>query len=277
MPSSAEELLDMLDLRPLGGMAFEGVDPSGTHPGVFGGQLLAQALTACSRSVTADRVPHSLHAYFLRPGRPQPGEYRVEIVRDGRAFSARRAVALQDGKPILHLSASFHTIESGPDHQDPSPRLPIPNTTGTSGDDLTSRTGEQGIDPREWSAFEARFVDDAQTDSTSLPVWLKATERLPDAPIVHCALLAYSSDFCIHAASAAPHPGLESRTRAAMVSVDHAIWFHRQTRVDEWLLHDQQSPSASNGLAISRSRVFDTDGKLVASAAQEGLLRWTDN
>jgi acyl-CoA thioesterase-2 len=279
MPRSVEELVDLLKLEAIEVGLYRGRQPETSMQRVFGGQVLGQALAAASRTVPAERGVHSLHAYFLRPGDPAvPIIYDVEHLREGR--SVRRVAARQHGRPIFYMSASFQVAEEGPEHQDAAPPLTDPNSHPTLGEHLASRRKYFDFDvDEEWKALDVRFAG-ASYPGTQPPelqdprhpavtrVWMRTAGQLPDDPVLHKAALAYMSDLTLLSASLVPHPGETVRA-----SLDHAMWFHRPFRADEWLLYDQVSPSASGARGLSIGRIFDQRGVLVATAVQEGLVR----
>jgi acyl-CoA thioesterase-2 len=281
MPRSVEELVDLLKLEAIEVGLYRGRQPETSMQRVFGGQVLGQALAAASRTVPAERGVHSLHAYFLRPGDPAvPIIYDVEHLREGRSFSVRRVAARQHGRPIFYMSASFQVAEEGPEHQDAAPPLTDPNSHPTLGEHLASRRKYFDFDvDEEWKALDVRFAG-ASYPGTQPPglqdprhpavtrVWMRTAGQLPDDPVLHKAALAYMSDLTLLSASLVPHPGETVRA-----SLDHAMWFHRPFRADEWLLYDQVSPSASGARGLSIGRIFDQRGVLVATAVQEGLVR----
>jgi len=249
---------------------------------IFGGQVLAQALTAAARTVSVSRVLHSLHAYFLVPGRTDiPIVYDVEAVRDGGSFSSRRAVARQGGKVIFYMSSSFHEMEEGFDHLDPVPGdVPPPEDCPTLGEVLFEATGRPiSFWEREWGALDVRYVGDSRPGGALVNarhpararVWVRASGRLPDDRRLHQAALAYASDLTLLGATTVPH-GVFVGLDVQAASIDHAMWFHRPFRADEWLLYDQVSPSASNGLGLATARLFQNE-ILISNVAQEGLIR----
>ncbi len=273
MPSTVADLLAILELETIEDGIYRGVAPETTLQRVFGGQVLAQALMAAGATVNGDRTPHSLHGYFLRPGDPStPIVYVVENTRDGRSFSTRRAIARQHGRPIFHMTASFQSGEDGLEHQDPMPRAPDPHGLPTLQEHIRGREVAGHVSPDEWAALEVRYVP-LDTDTGGLQVWLRTTGPLPDVDLIHAATLAYASDLTLLATAAVPHSLQVHESRVVSASIDHAMWFHRRVRVDDWLLHDQESPSASGGRGLGRGRVFDRSGRLVATTVQEGLLR----
>ncbi len=286
MPQSLDELLDLLDLEPIEDNLFRGRQPDTALQRVFGGQVAGQALAAAGRTVSPDgasRQVHSLHAYFLRPGDTSvPLVYDVERTRDGRSFSTRRVVARQHGKPILYLTASFQSPEPGLEHADEMPEAPSPQDCPGLGEALERATGRPApVWDREWAALDVRHAGNSapggNIDEPGHPararVWLRAAGTLPDEPLLHACLLAYASDLTLLGASLVPHEVTLGDPRLQAASLDHAMWFHRAFRADEWLLYDQASPSASGGRGFTTGRLFTQGGRLVASVAQEGLIR----
>lgn len=247
---------------------------------VFGGQVLGQALMAAGLTVQADRPPHSLHAYFLRPGDPAvPIEFAVERLRDGRSFSARRTHALQGGQPILSMIASFQEPAEGLDHADPMPEAPDPDSLPTTRELLE---GVEHPAAAYWShhrPMDVRniggpiFLAPADSREPDNAVWLRTPAALPDEPLLHSAVMAFASDYSLLEALLRPH-GISWVTRGLKIaSLDHAMWFHRPARMDEWLLYTHHSPSASSARGLVNGRMFDRAGRLVTSVAQEGMLR----
>jgi acyl-CoA thioesterase-2 len=274
------DVLALLDLEPIEEDIFRGLSPAGRLQRVFGGQVLGQALAAAARTVESSRICHSLHAYFLRPGDPRvPILYEVDRSRDGRSFSARRVVAIQNGKQIFILAASFQTPEQGYEHQFPMPDVPPPEALD---DELEARRKNPALMPemlREWLTrarpFETRpVIIDPPGDRPPRPpfdnVWFRASGPVPDA--LAQALLAYASDASLLSTALLPH-GKSIFSNLQVASLDHAMWFHRPVRFDDWLLYAQDSPSASGARGFNRGAIFLRDGTLVASVAQEGLIR----
>jgi acyl-CoA thioesterase-2 len=267
-------LLDLLDLEQIEDGLFRGASPDTDVQRVFGGQVLGQALAAANRTVEDGRLVHSLHAYFLLPGDPAaPIVYEVDRSRTGRSFSTRRVVARQHGRNIFVMSASFQVPEEGLDHADPRPQAPdpdtlpaIPETNSGDGD------GDElwNVLYRRWTAFDIRRVPD--TPPGRRQVWLRTSEPLPDDPTLHTAVLAYVSDLTLLSTTLIRHH-LTPNKEVQIASLDHAIWFHRPARLDEWLLYDQDSPSASGARGLATGRIFTRSGTLVATVVQEGLLR----
>jgi acyl-CoA thioesterase-2 len=278
------ELVDLLALERIEATVFRGRSQDLGWGRVFGGQVLGQALSAAEQTLPEPRPVHSLHAYFLRPGDAKlPVVFVVDPIRDGRSFTTRRVVAVQAGKAIFNLSASFQRHEEGFEHADPLPQgVPGPDALRSQTElaaewtrGLPEALRRRATAPR---PIEIRPVQpsDPRNPRVGPPrhqAWFKAIDRLPDAPLLHCCLLAYASDFHFLGAALHPHgvswltPGMQ------MASLDHGMWFHRPFRVDEWLLYDVESPSASASRGLSRGRFFDQEGRLVASTVQEGLLR----
>lgn len=281
MPESVEELTSLLDLEEIEVGLFRARQPRTALQRVFGGQVLAQALTAATRTVPAERTVHSLHGYFLVAGRTDlPIVYDVELVRDGGSFSSRRVVARQGGRVIFYLSASFHTHEEGFEHADPAPDAPPPEESPRISvvlEQLTGRPADRW--EHEWGVIDVRYVGDSRPGGSiqdpehpaRARAWVRVAGELPDDPTMHQAALAYTSDLTLLGASTVPH-GVLVGFNVQAASLDHAMWFHRPFRADRWLLYDQISPSASGALGLSTGRLFQ-DGRLVASVAQEGLIR----
>lgn len=246
----------------------------------FGGQVVAQALMAASQTLNAQRRCHSMHAYFLRPGsNARPIDYRVEITRDGNTFSQRRVTAFQQDKLMFALTASYHVEEEGLQHSDPIPAgVPDPEDCPPVADVLTTRFGGSAAQWIAWQGLDVRYVGDSSDSidpsahSAHMRVWARTQEKLPDDPRLHTALAAYLSDLTILSVAAVPHNVTIMSPQVQAASLDHAMWFHRDLRADQWLLHDQISPSASGGLGFSNGRLFQ-DGQLKASVSQEGLIR----
>ena len=282
MPQSVVELIDLLDLEEIEIGLFRARQPDTQLQRVFGGEVLAQALIAAARTVPVSRALHSLHAYFLLPGRTDiPIVYDVEAVRDGGSFSSRRVVARQGGKVIFYLSSSFHEMEEGFEHLDPVPvDVPAPEDCPTLGEVLFKASGRPvSFWEHEWGVLDVRYVGDSRPGGTLLNarhpahsrVWVRTNGSLPDDRRLHQAALAYASDLTILGATTVPH-GVYVGLNVQAASIDHAMWFHRPFRADDWLLYDQVSPSASSGLGLATGRLFQ-NGILVSSVAQEGLIR----
>jgi acyl-CoA thioesterase-2 len=283
MPQSIDELVALLDLETLEDGLYRGKQPETSLQRVFGGQVAGQALAATLRTVEAGRIVHSLHAYFLRPGDVSvPIIYAVENTRDGRSFSTRRVVARQHGQPIFYMATSHQVPEDGLEHQDVMPDVAPPEDCPELGEVLATRTNRsRDLWDREWAALDVRYVGDSREGGgLSDPehpaiarVWLRASGRLSDDPAVHAAVLAYASDLTLLSASVVPHGVYIGDPRLVPASLDHAMWFHRPFRADQLLLYDQVSPSASGGRGLATGRLFTQQGRLIASVAQEGMVR----
>ena len=287
MSQALEALLDLLDLEQIEQDIFRGQSRFAVVPRVFGGQVAAQALVAAGRTVPDDRFAHSLHAYFLRAGDPgAPIVYTVDRIRDGRSFTTRRVVAVQHGQPIFHLSASFQTYEEGMEHQADMPAAPDPETLPTAAELLPRYLDayrEQGVVQRMLEAREAvdlRYVDAppyASVGEAREPrsqVWFRANGKLADDPLLHVCLATYVSDMTLLDSVLLAH-GRGGWVTGDVVgaSLDHAMWFHRPFRADEWLLYDQESPSASGGRGLGQARIYTQDGRLAVTVIQEGVVR----
>jgi acyl-CoA thioesterase-2 len=282
MPMTAADLVSLLDLASDGRDRYVGVSHPSRWRRVFGGQVLAQALVAASRT-TEDRAPHSLHAYFLLGGDPkEPIVYEVERVRDGRSFTTRRVVARQRGEAIFVSTISFQVAEPGFDHASPMPDAPSPEASidphvALAALDDPLRTRLQGfldtVAPMEFRPIDAsRFIRGGAGEPRQ-SLWIRIGGKLPDAPMIHRAALAYLSDLSLLDTALIPHGLNILSNRVQVASLDHALWFHRPFRADAWLLYVQDSPSASGARGLTRGELFTQDGVLVASVAQEGLMR----
>ncbi|MBS9476012.1 acyl-CoA thioesterase [Ancylobacter radicis] len=279
--SSTAELVDLLDLEPLEVNLFRGRNPPESWPfrtRVFGGQVLAQALVAAQRTV--DIAAHSLHAYFLLAGDPAaPILYEVERVRDGRSFATRRTVAIQHGRPIFIMSVSFHREEPGLDHQlDLEGPVPAPQDVPGIHDladsvlaGLPEPVRNYWLRPR---PIELKPIGLGERHAVPRRrVWFRAAQALPDDPALHRAVLAYATDMTLLEATTVVHGTSVLGSRIQAASLDHALWLHRPFRADGWLLYVQDSPSASGARGLARGLIYDQAGRLVASVAQEGLIR----
>jgi acyl-CoA thioesterase II len=283
VPGSAKELVELLDLETIDVNLYRGTQPDTVLQRVFGGQVAAQALVAGARTVDPPRSVHSLHSYFLLPGDTSvPIVYDVERMRDGRSFSTRRVVARQHGRPIYFMTASFQVPEDGFEHQDTMPEVPSPEDSPDMAEQFRARSPEHAETRlKEWAALELRTVGDSR-EGGELPgderparsrLWIRVSGALDDDELTHKAAFTYASDMTILGTSLVPHGVAISGPRVQSASLDHTIWFHRSFRADEWLLYDQVSPSASGARGLAFARLFTEDGRLVASAAQEGLIR----
>jgi acyl-CoA thioesterase-2 len=278
-----DDLVALLDLETIEVNIFRGISPDVKQQRVFGGQVAGQALIATARTVASGLSVHSLHAYFLRPGDPSvPILYDVDRIRDGRSFTTRRVVAIQHGEAIFNLAASFHKHEPGMEHQFPMPDdVPPPESLPdfkTRWEPYRERLGDWYERPR---PIDTRHVDWEPPDRVRpLPgqqrVWLRADGTLPDDPIVHTCVVTYASDMTLVDTILLPHGGEYHPDRIMLASLDHAMWFHRPFRADEWLLYVQDTPSASNARGLARGLMYTQDGRLVASVVQEGLIRRMD-
>jgi acyl-CoA thioesterase II len=281
MNKPLEKLLDLLDLEQIEADIFRGRSPEEQVQRVFGGQVAGQALVAAGRTVPDDRPVHSLHAYFIRPGDPAvPLVYIVDRVRDGRSFTTRRVSAIQHGRPIFTLSASFHRAEPGPVHSDPMPEVPPPDEVPKTIDRLEAMLGtlpthfrESPIDLRSVGPLTLEAERDPSLRTTRNLVWLRVEGELPDDPLLHVCLMTYASDLTLLDSVLLGHglSWVDGKTSGA--SLDHAMWFHRPFRADRWLLYAQESPVAAGARGLARGEVFTADGELVVSVVQEGLIR----
>lgn len=282
MSSAIGTLLSILDLEPLENNLFRGLSPQVGWQRVFGGQVVGQALVAAARTVEC-RAVHSLHGYFMRPGDPAvPIIYQVERIRDGKSFTTRRVVAIQHGEAIFSMSASFQIDEGGLEHQIAMPEVPAPEDLPSEAE-LKEAYLHAAPEPirRYWlreRPIEIRPVDIGhylrrdRSDPTQ-QVWVRTTGPLPDDPDVHRCILAYASDMTLLDTSLFAHGRMIFDPGIQAASLDHALWFHRPFRADEWLLYAEDSPSASGGRGFTRGSLFSRDGRLVASVVQEGLIR----
>ncbi len=278
-----QDLIQLLDLEPIEVNLFRGVSPRDGWQRVFGGQVLGQALVAAGRTVEG-RAAHSFHAYFLRPGDPAvPILYDVDRIRDGSSFTTRRVVAIQHGRAIFNLQASFQVDEPGLEHQLPMPK-DIPGPEGLPNErELRARVADRLPEKMRASflrdrPIEVRPIDPVdEFDPKPRPphqnVWFKAVDTLPDDRALHQCVLAYASDLTLLDNSTLPHAINWWSEKFQTASLDHAMWFHRPFRADEWLLYAQDSPSASGARGFNRGSVFTRAGELVASVTQEGLIR----
>ncbi len=284
MPTSVRELVDILDLERLELDLYRGAQPPrSTLQRVFGGQVAAQALMAACRSVDPDRAVHSMHSYFLRGGDTAvPIVYDVERIRDGSSFSTRRVSARQHGTVIFYLTASFQRAESGFEHQDTLPDVPAADDCPDLAEVLGQiSTRAEDSWRREWSALDVHYAGDSRAGGTieahgrpaRQRLWFRASGELPADPVLNTCVLTYASDLTLLSTSLVPHGVLIGQPGLQAASLDHAVWFHRPVRADRWLLYDQVSPAATGGRGFAQARIFSADGVLVASVAQEGLIR----
>jgi acyl-CoA thioesterase II len=282
MSRAVADLLSILDLEPLEHNLFRGQSPKSGWQRVFGGQVIGQALVAASRTVDG-RHPHSLHGYFMLPGDPKvPIIYEVDRIRDGRSFTTRRVVAIQHGRAIFGMAASFHADEEGFSHQARMPDVPTPDQLPSEAEikakamaimpDAVRRYYERER-PIELRPVEFTRYLGVKSEEAKFHVWIRATGRLPDDIAIHQCVLAYASDMALLDASLIPHGRTVFEKTIMAASLDHALWFHRPFRADDWLLYAQDSPNMSGARGFARGLIFTSDGTLVASVAQEGLLR----
>jgi acyl-CoA thioesterase-2 len=277
--AAVDELVDLLDLERIEVDIFRGVSPASRQQRVFGGQVAGQALIAAGRTVDDDRHVHSLHSYFIRPGDPSvPIVYEVDRVRDGRSFSTRRVAAIQHGKAIFTLSASFQLEQHGVEHQPAMPDVPMPEDLPTM-DERMSRAPAAYQTLRERPRpIELRYVEDPwklpEGPGTAVQsVWMRANGRLPDNPLLHVCVLTYASDLTL-LNSVLVRQGLShERDRITMASLDHAMWFLRPFRMDEWVLYAMKSPAAANSRGLATGRFHSRNGEHLVSVVQEGMIR----
>ncbi|MEV1009680.1 acyl-CoA thioesterase II [Streptomyces sp. NPDC049881] len=290
MDPTLQYLIDLLDLERIEQDIFRGASHASVIPRVFGGQVAAQALVAACRTVPGERLPHSLHSYFLRPGDPgAPIVYTVDRIRDGRSFTTRRVAAVQHGQAIFHLSASFQEPEEGLDHQVAMPDAPDPETLPPA-EELLPRYADRFWDPgvvelllEARRAIDLRYVADppfatpGQAREPRSQVWFRIDGKLAgehDTPVTHVVLGTYVSDMNLLDSVLLAH-GRGGWMTGDIVgaSLDHAMWFHRPFRADEWLLYDTDSPTSQGGRGLAQGRIFTRDGRLAVSVVQEGLMR----
>jgi acyl-CoA thioesterase II len=284
MESGIATLVSLLDLERLEDNLFRGQSFNPGWQRVYGGQVIAQALAAATRTVEASRPAHSLHGYFMRPGDPDlPIIYDVARDRDGGSFSTRRVIAIQHGQPIFSMIASFHVAEPGLDHQSAMPDVPPPEDLSDDKALVAAYAAQMSDGMRRYFERDraivlkpcdpSHYVGPKAGEPGRLNVWFKAAGRLADSDTLHRAVLAYASDMTLLDTSLVPH-GRNIFDRGIMAaSLDHAMWFHRDFRADDWLLYAQDTPSGSGARGFNRGLVFDRKGRLVASTAQEGLIR----
>jgi len=280
--SAADALVKLLDLEHVDEMTFQGHSPPAGRLRVFGGQVAAQALVAAGRTVDASRTVHSLHGYFVRPGdEREPITYVVENIRDGRSFSVRRSVAIKRDQTIFFMSASFQRHEVGLDHNDPMPEgVPPPDETPTMADLLAGYPDRLAAWARLPHPIDVRYVTDPgwlpagdRRPADRQQVWMRIDGALPEDPLVHACALTFCSDLTLLDSVLSKHGQVWGPGGMVGASLDHALWFHRPFRADEWFLYDCVSPSASGARGLATGRMFTADGRLIATAVQEGLLR----
>lgn len=283
MSAGITSLLQRLDLERLDRDLFRGLSPDDGRPQVFGGQVAAQALVAAVRTV--EGLPaHSLHAYFLRPGSPKtPIIYEVDRIRDGRSFVTRRVIAIQEGEAIFSMAASFNITQEGPSHHIEMPEAPAPDDLPSNDERIAKAVAEDRHPLFAFLQQMERPMDlrDADPMDPSKPVrkpgahkvWFRARSPLPDDPLIHQCVLTYASDYNLVEGGLREHGISWMDPQWQVASLDHALWFHRPFRADEWLLYVVDSPSTSGSRGLNFGHVFAQDGTLVATAAQEGLMR----
>jgi len=275
--NQAQGLIELVQLERIETNIWRGNNEERFGFRLFGGQVLAQALAAATRTVDAERPCHSLHGYFLRPGSADvPVIYKVEQIRDGGSFTTRRIVAVQNGEAIFSMDTSFHRRESGLTHQMDMRDIPSPESLEDDSD-----VAKRSNDPdQQWAmrerAFERRSIyqqtrpDD---DKTSSPMWIRYRQQVEPDPHLHRCLLAYASDMNLVSTAMLPHKGAFTPGKTQMASLDHAIWFHHDPDVNDWLVYMKETPQGGAGRGFTRGAFYTRDGKLVASAMQEGLMR----
>jgi acyl-CoA thioesterase-2 len=277
-----DRLVDLLDLERIEQDIFRGKQPGESLLRVFGGQVAGQALVAAGRTVPEDRPVHSLHAYFLRPGDPSvPIVYEVDRIRDGRSFTTRRVVAIQHGKAIFNMSASFQVVEEGLEHATAMPSVPDPEGLETIQQRMAAYSDELGGWFSRPRPIDIRYVTDPPRvlrDSGGAreprsKVWMRADGKLPDDPLLHVCAVAFASDMTLLDSALLSHGLAMGADPVMLASLDHAMWFHRPFRADEWFLYDQDSPATSGGRGLARGQIYTQDGQLAVSVVQEGLMR----
>jgi acyl-CoA thioesterase-2 len=282
--SAIQDLLNVLDLEQLEVNLFRGRSPPTDRQRVYGGQVIGQALVAACRTVEVNgRPPHSLHAYFMLGGDPKvPIIYEVDRIRDGKSFTTRRVVAIQHGEEIFTMAVSFHRDEPGLSHQATMPDVPTPEALANAAE-ARERLLPMMPEPVRRYYERARPIDlrpvelerylGKKLDGGRFHVWMRATGKLPDDPAIHQCVLAYASDMMLLDSAMIPHGRTLFEKTIMAASLDHALWFHRPFRADDWLLYAHDSPNMSGARGFARGLIFASDGTLVASVAQEGLVR----
>jgi acyl-CoA thioesterase-2 len=286
MSKALANLINSIHLEKIEINIFRGQTLNSASGHVFGGQVLAQAINAAQRTVSTPLVLHSLHAYFLRPGDTEvPIVYEVDRIRDGRSFTTRRVVAIQQGRAIFNVSLSFQLIEEGFEHQAEMPDVPGPEglkdlseLAADHLDEIPEKMRRYLTDKRpfDFRPVEEMPLRDPQPRDPKKHVWIRTVDKLPDDHALHQNLLAYVSDYELIGTSTLPHGLPFGRGKVIMASLDHALWFHREVKMDEWMLYAMESPNASGARGFARGQLFSQDGKLVASTTQEGLIRVVD-
>ena len=280
--SRVKDLIALLQVEQLELNLFRGVSGDIGSPNVFGGQVLGQALAAASRTVVGRRA-HSLHAYFLRAGdKTAPIVYDVDRIRDGKSFTTRRVVAIQHGRPIFNMSASFQVAEAGDEHQDEMPQVPQPEELENEVKvrEQWLKNAPEGVSlaflrkrPLELREVSPMNPFSPEPAPPRFLCWVRATEPLPQDVVLQQSMLAYASDFSLLQSAMLPHAMTFAQRDLQIASLDHSMWFHREFSLDDWLLYSTDSPSATGSRGLCRGQFFTRDGRLVASTAQEGLIR----
>ncbi|MDY0131032.1 MAG: acyl-CoA thioesterase II [Desulforegulaceae bacterium] len=282
--SALEKLILLLKLEKIEENIFRGKSEDLGFGSIFGGQVFGQSLSAAAKTIGKEKQAHSVHGYFLRPGNPElPVIYKVKNLRDGRSFSTRQVKAIQKGKIIFSMTASFHIEENGFEHQSSMPDLPVPENLVSDleylrkiKDKLPEPIRKKLIRDKPVEIRQVNPVDPFKPEKKEpfKYAWLKASGILPKDPLIHKLILAYASDFGFLPTSLYPHGQTFWGPEMAVASLDHSIWFHRKFKMDQWLLYSMESPSASGSRGFNRGQIFNKDGVLVASTAQEGLIRY---
>ena len=278
MTTTLDLLVELLDLETIEVNTYRGRHFAGERQRLFGGQVAAQSLMAAGRTVERGRV-HSLHSYFLRPGDPTiPILYEVDRIRDGRSFTTRRVVAIQHGHAIYNLEASFHTDEASLEHQITMPEVPEPETVPPLADRVRDEMGDLDSWFARENPIDLRHLGELPWEAPSRDephrrLWIRANGQLPDDPLLHACIITYASDMSLMDAILAPHHVRWDDDSFMGASLDHCMWFHRETRADQWLLYDTDSPVANGGRGLARGFLFDRTGRLCVSMVQEGLVR----
>lgn len=285
MPNIVSNLINLLELNQKGPYSFLGHSQDLGYTKLFGGQVIGQSLSAAAQTVTG-RLPHSLHAYFIRPGDATGSiEFEVENVRDGKSFSVRRVIASQKGQPIIVMTVSFQKEEAGLVHQSAMPNVPGPEVLEPELKIYRDHSAEipaairsliTADRPIEYRIVEAQNPFRPRHAVGKRHMWIRSTAKLPNNPLIHQSMLAYTSDYGFLETALMPHGISITHTKLQIASLDHAIWFHRPFRLDNWLLYVADSPTAGNARGYVRGQIFDQQGNLVASTAQEGLMRVED-
>ncbi|NVJ59880.1 MAG: acyl-CoA thioesterase II [Gammaproteobacteria bacterium] len=286
MSKVLQELVDLLSLEPIESNLFRGQSQDLGFPQLFGGQVIGQALSAAKQTLDADRVSHSFHSYFLLPGdSTRPVVYEVQSIRDGRSISTRRVKAIQHGKTIFYMTASFHVGKEGFDHQVSMPNVTLPDNL-PSELEIARKYSEHIPEP-----LRAKLTCDKPIEMRPVEfynplkpekapphrhIWMKTNGKLPDDLRIHKYILAYASDFSFLPTAAQPHGVSVLTPKLQMATIDHTMWFHREFRFDDWLLYTIDSPSASHQRGFVTGKIFDKQGRLVASSAQEGIMRYKE-